>query len=78
MQLQKRKGKSVVIIMFTSFIKHHIRRFHIVVVQLTSFCNHLYRYDKKRKTKQKNLLFFSNLCFVLLNFFFKLNQISIK
>ena len=63
MQLQKGKGKSVVIIMFTSFIKHDIRRFHIVVVQLTSFCNHLYLYDKKNNN------FFSNLCFVYLIFF---------
>ena len=65
MQPQKGKGKSVFIIMFTSFIKHGTRRFHIVVVQLTSFCNHLYRYDKK-----KNNNFFSNLCFVYLIFFY--------
>ena len=64
MQLQKGKqGKSVVFIMFKSFIKHRITyEVHIVVVQLTSFCNHLCRYDKKKN------IFFSNLCFVL--FFF--------
>ena len=64
MQLQKGKQeKSVVFIMFKSFIKHRITyEVHIVVVQLTSFCNHLCRYDKKKKH------FFSNLCFVL--FFF--------
>ena len=52
MQLQKGKqGKSVVFIMFKSFIKHRITyEVHIVVVQLTSFCNHLCRYDKKKKT----------------------------
>ena len=66
MQLQKGKGKSVAIIMFTSFIKHRIRRFHIVVVQLTSFWNDLYRYEKKKKHN-----FFSNLCFVYLIFFIK-------
>ena len=66
MQLQKGKGKSVAIIMFTSFIKHRIRRFHIVVVQLTSFWNDLYRYDKKKKNKQ----FFLQFVFCLFNFFF--------
>ena len=70
MQLQKGKGKSVAIIMFTSFIKHRIRRFHIEVVQLTSFWNDLYRYDKKKN------FFFSNLCFVYL--IFLLNQSSTK
>ena len=71
MQLQKGKqGKSVVFIMFKSFIKHRITyEVHIVVVQLTSFCNHLCRYDKKKN-------FFSPIC--VLFYFFLLNQSSIK
>ena len=71
MQLQKGKqGKSVVFIMFKSFIKHRITyEVHIVVVQLTSFCNH-YVVMIKKKTFFLQFVF----CFI----FFLLNQSSIK
>ena len=67
MQLQKGKQeKSVVFIMFKSFIKHRITyEVHIVVVQLTSFCNHLCRYDKKKTT------FFAPICVLFYLFFIK-------